>query len=213
MRVVGRPAMCKKKPESRRAQIVERTSAAGDERVLLQIKFFFRLSVCAMRMTGKKAHEVKFSIPLAFCTHSMLHNFSFIYFMHGYLRSLLRSAKQKKKRKRDWKSPEQHKFLFSCCTGIHAFSQRQSMMNFFFCVVVDHVRVCYHSTSMPYTLGSTVFCLCFSSLSMQVMNFKLKGGSKLLTHVCMQISVCQESARCCICEQIRFGSHKERERQ
>lgn len=81
----------------------------------------------------------------------------------------------------------------------------------FFCVVVDHVRVCYHSTSMPYTLGSTVFCLCFSSLSMQVMNFKLKGGSKLLTHVCMQISVCQESARCCICEQIRFGSHKERE--
>ena len=39
-------------------------------------------------MTGKKAHEVEFSIPLTFRTHSMLHNFSslsFIYFMHGFL--------------------------------------------------------------------------------------------------------------------------------
>lgn len=95
---------------------------------------------CAMRMTGrerheqkikkptrkKAAHEVKFSIPLAFCTHSMLHNFSFIYFMHG---SLLRRKKEKKTLQ--WKRLEQHKFLFSCCTRIHALASASRWWAFF----------------------------------------------------------------------------------
>lgn len=129
----------------------------------------------------KKAHEVKFSIPLAFCTHSMLHNFSFIYFMHGYF-SLSGAVAEMK---RDWIwSKKKHKFLvFHAAENNTSFGSASRLnarrwWGFFF-------------TGPRSSLLSfrPVLADSFYAVVMQVMNFKLKGGLKLLTHVCMQISL------------------------
>jgi hypothetical protein len=105
-----------------------RTSAAGDESfVANQVFFSFFFPSCIsslllreMRMTGKKAHEVKFSIPLAFCTRCCITFLLFISCMALFFLSVLKSKEI------GYKTSKKHKFLFSCCKEYIA-EQRQSV--------------------------------------------------------------------------------------
>lgn len=134
----------------------------------------------------KKAHEVKFSIPLTFCTHSMLHNFflCLLFFSLYLFHAWCSRAREKRLDMRTAK----HKFLFSCCKECTCFGSA-SRLN-------ARRRWCFLPAFDPgprsslLSFRSVLLSLLFPSLIvvvMQVMNFKLKGGLKLLTHVCMQI--------------------------
>jgi hypothetical protein len=94
--------------------------------------------------------------------------------------------------------------------SVHAFSQRQSVkcssMMMFFCVFVERVQIRGpRSTFVIIPFSTSFFSFLFVHLSpllacflvMQVMNFKLKGGLKLLTHVCMQIFPFLRTLACC----------------
>lgn len=105
----------------------------------------------------KKHTKFKFSIPLTFCTHSILHNIFFrsdaavfFYLFHAWL--FLPSLKWKRldieRSKYNINSSFFHAVKNTCFSSASRFKCSSMMMFFVVAGPEDHVRVCYHSVAV-----------------------------------------------------------------